>query len=76
MQGIWFSNMWNYLFQSKQEDEYKERKEFINNSCLFNKWIPKFARLLEMSLRKEVYPYGCNIVKQGDPVIGLHFIIK
>ncbi|XP_064621913.1 uncharacterized protein LOC135484417 isoform X2 [Lineus longissimus] len=68
--------LFNRSLKSKQEAEYKERKQFIACSSLFDKWIPKFSRLLEMSLRKEVYPYGCNIVKQGDPVIGLHFIIK
>ena len=36
----------------------------------------KFKKLLEMSLRKEKYIFDTNIVRQGDPVLGLHFIIR
>ncbi len=65
-----------FFVQSKQEQEYKERRDFINTTPLFQNWNSKFRRLLEMSLRKEVYSFGDHLVKQGDLVQGLHFIIK
>ncbi|KAJ8308906.1 hypothetical protein KUTeg_013780 [Tegillarca granosa] len=61
---------------AKEEEEYAERKDFIQNSPLFCKWSLKFKRLLEPSIRKEVYPYGSTIVRQGQPVVGLVFVLS
>ncbi|XP_074662528.1 uncharacterized protein LOC141915039 [Tubulanus polymorphus] len=68
--------LFNRSLKAKQIQEYEERKRFIKESPLFGQWHPKFQRLLEMSLRKECYSFESTIVKQGTPVIGLHFIIK
>ena len=62
--------------QVQQEKEYEERKEFISNCRLFSGWSSKFKHLLEMSLRKVVYPFDTHIMKQGDPVTGLYFIVR
>lgn len=64
------------LFQAKQEEEYAERHAFIGSCSLFRSWTPKFKRLLEMSIRKENYMFDSILVRQGEPVIGLHFILK
>ena len=62
--------------QDKQEEEYRERKNFVDNSPLFSNWMPKMKRLIEMSLKKIVLSYDSHIVRQGDPVTGIHFIIR
>jgi len=43
---------------------------------LFGNWQPKQKRLLEMSLRKEIYSFDSYIVRQGEQMNGLHFIIR
>ena len=65
-----------FLPQAQQEKEYEERKEFISKCRLFNGWSTKFKHLLEMSLRKVVYPFDTHIMKQGDPANGLYFIVR
>lgn len=65
-----------FLEQAKQEEEYEERKDFIRKSPYFSNWTIKFKRLLEMSIHKEYFPFGTTIVKQGDPVPGMFFILR
>ena len=65
-----------YVLQAQQEKEYEERKEFISKCRLFSGWSTRFKHLLEMSVRKEVYPFGTHIMKQGEPVTGLYFIVR
>ncbi|KAL4239120.1 hypothetical protein ACF0H5_003822 [Mactra antiquata] len=69
-------DLFNRSMKAQQEKEYEERKTFIDKSRMFNDWTPKFKHLLEMSIRKETYPYGSRIMKQGDPVEGLFFIVS
>ena len=71
-----FLNTSIIIMQASQEQEYEEKRDFINTNPLFRSWNTKFRRLLEMSIRKEVYNFGDYIVKQGEPVEGLHFIIR
>ncbi|XP_053395036.1 uncharacterized protein LOC123545038 isoform X2 [Mercenaria mercenaria] len=69
-------DLFNRSMKAQQEKEYEERKSFIDNCRMFGDWTPKFKHLLEMSIRKEVYPYGTQIMRQGDPVEGLFFIVS
>ena len=71
-------NKFNYvrfnICQELQEREYTDRKDFIEEHPLFRSWNPRFKRLLEMSLIKEVFSYDSNIIRQGEPVDGLKFL--
>ncbi|XP_060602168.1 uncharacterized protein LOC132755327 isoform X2 [Ruditapes philippinarum] len=69
-------DLFNRSMKAQQEKEYEEKKSFIDNCRLFGDWTPKFKHLLEMSIRKEVYPYGTQIMRQGDPAGGLFFIVS
>lgn len=69
-------DLFNRSMKAQQEKEYAERKEFIESCRLFSDWSTKFKHLLEMSIRKEVYPFGSHIMKQGEPVEGLFFIVS
>lgn len=60
--------------QAYQEQEYEDRRNFVNEHPLFGKWSARFRRLLEMSLIKEIYSFDTPIYQQGDPVNGLAFI--
>ncbi|XP_048733639.2 uncharacterized protein LOC125649855 [Ostrea edulis] len=68
--------LFNRSMKAKQEEEYRERRDFIKTCPFFSNWSPKFKKLLEMSLRKEHYYYGSTIVKQGNPPPGLLFIVQ
>ncbi|OWF42181.1 uncharacterized protein LOC110461434 [Mizuhopecten yessoensis] len=68
--------LFNRSVKAKQEKEYEEKKDFINESPFFHNWSPKFKRLLEMSIRKEHYPFGSTIVRQGDSACGLVFLLS
>ena len=59
-----------------QEADFKARKDFVSKNPLFCDWAPRFQRLLEMSLIKEVYPSGTHIIKQGDHNNGLFIITR
>ncbi|KAK3599652.1 hypothetical protein CHS0354_029115 [Potamilus streckersoni] len=71
-----YRDLFNRSMKTKQEKEYAERKDFIESCPLFQNWSSKFKHLLEMSIRKEEYPFGTCIVRQGEPADGLYFIIK
>ena len=60
--------------QAEQETRYKEIRDFVDAHPFFAHMNTKFKKLLEMSLRKETYIFDTNIIRQGDPVAGLHFI--
>ena len=62
--------------QAFQEAEYADRRAFVNEHVLFRGWTPRFRRLLEMSLIKEVLSFDTPIIRQGEPVNGLTFIRK
>ncbi|XP_052247128.1 uncharacterized protein LOC127855511 [Dreissena polymorpha] len=62
--------------KAEQEAKYAEIREFIETNSFFKDMNVKLKKLLEMSIRKERYIFDTNIVRQGDPVEGLHFIIR
>ncbi|XP_067682167.1 uncharacterized protein [Haliotis asinina] len=69
-------DLFNRSIKAKQEEEYRERRLFVNTCPLFSHWSPRLKRLCEMSLRKETHPYGSVIATQGNPSTGLIFILS
>ncbi|KAJ8313567.1 hypothetical protein KUTeg_008128 [Tegillarca granosa] len=63
-------------FIAEQEQEFKEISDFIEVHPFFCNMSSKFKKLLEMSLRKESYVFDTVMVRQGEPLIGLYFILK
>ncbi|KAK7104856.1 hypothetical protein V1264_019506 [Littorina saxatilis] len=68
--------LFNRSVKAKEEAAYKERYEFVEHNVLFSSWPVKPRRLLEMSLIKEIHPYGSVIMRQGNPARGLVFILS
>ncbi|XP_052808059.1 uncharacterized protein LOC128236936 isoform X3 [Mya arenaria] len=62
--------------KAEQEAKYAEIREFIDGHPFFKDMSSKLKKLMEMSIRKERYIFDTNIIRQGDPVVGLHFIIS
>ncbi|XP_071078833.1 uncharacterized protein [Haliotis cracherodii] len=69
-------DLFNRSVKAKQEEEYRERRSFVDTYPLFSNWSPRLRRLCEMSLRKETHPYGSVIATQGHPSTGLIFIMS
>lgn len=69
-------DLFDRSLRAEQEARYAEIREFIDDHPFFKDMNIKFKKLLEMSMRKECYVFDTNIIRQGDPVIGLHFILS
>ncbi|XP_064647961.1 uncharacterized protein LOC135500428 [Lineus longissimus] len=67
-------DLYNRSLKAFQEEEYADRRDFVENHSLFGKWSPRFRHLLEMSMRREVFTFDATIVKQGEEFSGLYFI--
>ena len=48
----------------------------MSRCALFEQWPDKMRKLLEINLEKLEFDYGATIVKQGEAMKGLFFIIK
>lgn len=62
--------------RADQEAKYAEIRAFIEEHPFFKEMNQRFKKLLEMSIRKERYIFDTHIIKQGEPVVGLHFMIS
>ncbi|XP_033762446.1 uncharacterized protein LOC117343975 isoform X3 [Pecten maximus] len=69
-------DLYERSLKADQEKEFAQITAFIDSHPFFSSMSSKFKKLLEMSLRKETYTFDTVIIKQGEPVIGLHFLIK
>lgn len=64
-------NMYIDTFQ-----EFEEKQRFVANSPYYSNWAPRYKKQLTMALQKQVLPYESTLVKQGDPVTGIYFILS
>ncbi|KAL4222922.1 hypothetical protein ACF0H5_018962 [Mactra antiquata] len=62
--------------KEEQETRYAEIRTFIDEHPFFKDMNTRFKKLLEMSIRKERYIFDTNIIRQGEPVVGLHFFVN
>ncbi|XP_062574423.1 uncharacterized protein LOC134236258 [Saccostrea cucullata] len=69
-------DLFDRSLKSDHEREFAEINNFIESHPFFCHMPNKLKKLLEMSLRRETFIFDTVMVKQGDPVIGLHFILK
>ena len=56
--------------------EFREKQNFIQNNPLFKSWMPKYKKQLAMAMYKETWPYDSVLVRQGDPVTNIYFVIR
>ncbi|XP_064635011.1 uncharacterized protein LOC135492444 isoform X2 [Lineus longissimus] len=69
-------DLYNRSLRAAQIAEFEEKNKFVTENPLFANWQAKFKRQMAMSIVKQKVPYDGYIVKQGDPVIGLYFVIR
>jgi hypothetical protein len=56
--------------------EFEDKRHFIAANPLFDTWAPKYRKQLTMALYKEYWPYDSVLVRQGEPVEYVYFILR
>ncbi|KAK3108775.1 hypothetical protein FSP39_015348 [Pinctada imbricata] len=69
-------DLFNRSLKADQEKEFEEISRFIDRHPFFHSMPNRLKKLLEMSLRRKTYIFESVIVRQGDPVTGLQFILN
>ena len=67
--------LYNRSVKTVLQKEFEDKSNFIATSPYFHNWPPKYKKQLAMALVKESVPYENTLVKQGDPVSGIFFIL-
>lgn len=67
-------DLFNRSLRAPQEYDLQVRENFVKQNELFRSWAPRYRRQAVMSLRREQLQFGMVVVKQGDPVNGLHIL--
>lgn len=68
--------LYNRAVRDVLAEEFEEKQTFIKTNDLFTTWIPKYKKQLTMAMYKETYSYDSVLVKQGDSVQNIYFIIR
>ena len=69
-------DLYNRSLRAAQLAEFEEKSTFVAENPLFSNWQAKYKRQMAMSVVKTKIPYDNYIVKQGEPVTGLFFVVK
>ena len=68
--------LYNRSLKAAQLAEFEEKLNFVADNPFFSNWQQKFKRQMSMSIVKVKVPYDGYIVRQGDPVYGLKFVLR
>ena len=68
--------LYNRAVRDVLAEEFEEKQNFIQTNDLFTSWIPKYKKQLTMAMYKETFPYDSVLVKQGDTVGNIYFIVR
>ncbi|XP_071956904.1 uncharacterized protein [Antedon mediterranea] len=68
-------DLYSRSLQLSQQKDLEERTSFVDTYPLFRDWRPRYRSMLAMSLRRTTIEFNNNLVRQGDPVNALYFIM-
>lgn len=68
--------LYNRAVKEVLAKEYEDKVAFINNNPLFSAWTPRYKKQLTMAMYKEEFTYNTTLVKQGEPVEVIYFLIR
>ena len=68
--------LYNRCVKDTLAKEFEDKRQFIVNNPLFASWAPKYRKQLTMALYKETFPYESVMVRQGEPVEFVYFILR
>jgi len=69
-------SVYNRSLRKSQEIEFQAFNNFVNNSPIFYNWAPRYKKQVAMSLRRSTFPFETEIIKQGDKINGIGFLIE
>lgn len=69
-------SLYNRAVKDVLAREFEEKAAFIKDNPLFYNWAPRYKKQLAMALYKETFPYESVLVRQGEPVTNIYFIIR
>ncbi|KAL8608902.1 hypothetical protein ACOMHN_063031 [Nucella lapillus] len=70
------NKLFDRCLKDHQRKEFQMLQNFVENHHLFSHMSPKFKRLLELSLRRQDFAFDTTLVRQGDRVRALYFILR
>jgi len=56
--------------------EFEDKRTFIKGNPLFSNWAPRYRKQLAMAMYKETFPYDSVLVRQGDQLEIVYFVIR
>lgn len=68
--------LYNRSVRDVLEREFNEKTEFVEKNPLFKHWLPKMKKSMTIALQKETMHYGSPIVRQGQPVENVFFMLS
>ncbi|CAC5414930.1 unnamed protein product [Mytilus coruscus] len=68
-------DLYERSLKASKEEEFASISRFIDTHPFFCEMPAKLKKLLEMSLRKESFIFDSILIRQGDPVFGMMFLI-
>lgn len=68
--------LYNRSVRDVLEREFHEKTEFVENNPLFKQWLPKMKKSMTIALQKETMHYGSPVVRQGQPVKNIFFMLR
>ena len=68
--------LYNRCVKYVLKKEFEEKTSFIANNPYFQMWAPKYKKQLAMALQKDTIPYEGTLVRQGDPLGAIYFLLS
>ncbi|XP_072025350.1 uncharacterized protein [Amphiura filiformis] len=69
-------DLYNRSLKAAQQQEFKEKNDFVNNLPLFKQLTPRLKNVMAMSLSPVRFQYGNTMMKQGHPVQRMLFLLS
>ncbi|CAH1782720.1 unnamed protein product [Owenia fusiformis] len=69
-------NLYNRSVKYVLEKEFEEKTNFIKSNPFFQNWAPKYKKQLAMAFETIKFPYESAIIKQGNHVDAIYFILR
>ena len=68
--------VYNRSLRKTQEAEFRAFNNFVNSCPVFLNWSSRYKKQVSMSLSRSIFPFETEIIKQGDKINGIGFIVE
>ncbi|CAH8494653.1 unnamed protein product [Dicrocoelium dendriticum] len=67
---------YNISLREMHLEEFRQRQKFVDSCPIFDGWHHSLKRQVTMSLKRIELPYNTQVVRQGETVNGLKFLLS